>query len=106
MLASRFVAGLKPKLQEKLTGSEESFKELLSRARFEEAKCQELRINRANPKEGSIPAATTKGRDRLPQDNKGVRLRGRGSSAEVTCYTCEGKGHYACNCPYRQRAEP
>ena len=42
VMASRFVAGLRREIQEKLPGSEEEFEALLQRARFEEAKRKEI----------------------------------------------------------------
>ena len=42
VMASRFVAGLRREIQEKLAGSEEEFEALLQRACFEEAKRKEI----------------------------------------------------------------
>ena len=52
ILASRFIAGLKPQLQAKLTGEEGSFDQLLSRARFKEAWRRELQLDR---RESNVP---------------------------------------------------
>lgn len=101
MLASRFVAGLKPKLLERLTGAEGSFEELLSRARFEEAKRRELQLDKSM---GASTIATTRGRDSQQDSSRGGKTCGRGPSSEVLCYICEGKGHYARECPLKGRA--
>ena len=46
VLASQFVAGLRPELQGKLSGVEGDFDVLMQKARFEEAKGKELRSDR------------------------------------------------------------
>ena len=46
VLASQFVAGLKAELKEKLTGVEGDVDQLIEKARFEEIKRQELRLEK------------------------------------------------------------
>ena len=126
MLSSRFIAGLRSKLQEKLTGVEGSFEQLLSRARFEEAKRCELQLDKSmeeststrmagrgswqwEHKESSSKAeGATRPRGAPSQDGHSQNRLGKsqGRLANVTCYYCESKGHYARNCPLKRRVEP
>lgn len=99
VLTSRFVAGLKRTLQEKLTGMEGDFTQLLSRARLEEAKRRELRLD-----DKERPSV------RKESDNYKESRRGgeptQGRVSDVVCYTCNKKGHYKNKCPLRGRAIP
>lgn len=67
VLAYQFVAGLKPNLKLKLAGVEVTFDQLLDKARFEEAKLQEL---------SNVSATTAKLHRRTPlgNTNKGLIL--------------------------------
>ena len=97
VLASRFVAGLKTQLQERLTGEDGNFDQLLSKARFEEARRKELYLDR---KENSSASTTH-------QDAAAKTVRQGhpgGDHSKIRCHNCGGQGHIARNCPLKGRA--
>ena len=105
VLAYQFVAGLQPDIRRKLAGQEGSFDQLLTRARFEEAKLKEL---------GS-PEQTTGAQKQTAQlkDQGGAAVTpARGEQGQrhpprgLICYNCRGSGHFSKNCPKRGRAVP
>ena len=115
VLASRFVAGLRREIQEKLTGLEEDFDVLLQRARFEEAKRKELGKDAEHSHSLSRVARTCLGGDRSNGTSTGGRSRGsqrnfsrgrnRGQQPR-TCNRCGSEEHFVKDCPLRARTEP
>ena len=104
ILASRFIAGLKPQLQAKLTGEEGSFDQLLSRARFEEARRRELQLDRREsnvPPRDPVAKTVQRGHveDKTTKHTDSLRPK-------IQCHNCGGRGHIARNCPLKGRAEP
>ena len=109
LLANQFVAGLRAELKRKLIGVEGGLDELILKARFEEAKSQELTQERARdhkltkPTEGtslsSIPPTTGPATStRPPSGITGPR------TTRVRCYNCGMEGHVARFCPYPRRS--
>ena len=115
VLASRFVAGLRREIQEKLTGLEEDFDVLLQRARFEEAKRKELGKDTEHSQSSSRVARMCPGGDRSNGTGTGGRSRGsqrnfsrgrnRGQQPR-TCHRCGSEEHFVKDCPLRARTEP
>ena len=106
VLSYQFVAGLLPALRLKVAGIEGTFDQLLTRARFEEAKRRELGgatgTPTQEPRKSSPQPKETNGRNGpLPTTSSY-----RNQSKDVRCYNCGGNGHYAKNCPMRGRAAP
>ena len=98
VLAYQFVAGLCQKLKAKIAGSEGNFEQLLTRARFEEAKFRELAPRKstgtndgqAKKKENERKSAATTPAKSNPYKN-------------VECHECGRLGHIARFCRYANR---
>ena len=115
ILASRFIAGLRREIQEKLTGLEEDFEVLLQRARFEEAKRKELGKDSEHSHSLSRVARTCPGGDRSngtgtgghPRGSQRNLSRGRNRGQQPrTCHRCGSEEHFVKDCPLRARTEP
>ncbi len=103
VLAYQFVAGLQPEIRVKLAGVEGHFDQLLSKARFEEAKRRELIDH--------TPKASPRKPPFLPRNDPGEKTRvstpdEQARKAGLRCFHCRGTGHFARNCPQRGRAAP
>ena len=102
VLAYQFVVGLLPEIKRKIAGIEGDFKQLLTRARFEEVKLRELPapqqrtpqsrpnmvLNQESPKGQSVR------RDGAPR-SQGQQERAVGAGH---CFNCGATGHIARNC--------
>ena len=114
VLTNQFVAGLRTSLKAKVAGTEGSFEELLTKARFEEAKLRELKdaqlkqsltsSNRASaqvhPTSRYSPASGQKTRREQPPRFNGPRQNPR------KCYNCGSASHLANQCPHRDKSGP
>ena len=114
VLASQFVTGLKVELKEKLTGVEGDVDQLIEKARFEETKRRELRLEkeetrrlRSGDSTNTMWTGSGQPRTSQPPSNTttNLRRRSRGMSL-VVCYNCGGQGHMSRSCPLKKRAEP
>ena len=100
VLASQFVAGLRPHLQAKVVGMEGGLDQLVLKARFEEAKSKELTAARpgaaTKPNKGSAPSGgTSSGAPR--KGDQGSNRQTQRTQLTDKCFNC---GHYARDCSY------
>ena len=110
LLANQFVTGLRSELKRKLIGVEGGLDELILKARFEEAKTQELtqeQLKAAMPTlQKGLATGTTLGSSprniTAPVRTMGNTLGQRGT--RFRCYNCGLEGHVAKLCPYPWRA--
>ena len=112
LLANQFVTGLQPHLKQKLIGVEGGLNELILKARFEEAKSQELtsqKIRTPTPsrRPPSTPAPTPTSSPTVtsaPPTSTETTTTGMGArSTRFRCYNCGMEGHPAWACPYARR---
>ena len=99
VLRSQFVAGLRAELRAKVVGCPGDFEELLSKARFEEARLREVLPMWNRPRE-SPPSPPGDERQRVPV------LSHPGAKPETSakaCFNCGMEGHLARFCPYPKR---
>ena len=102
ILAYQFVAGLKLEIKEKLAGVEGDFDQLLTKARFKEAKIKEWQSEVA--KSGRTQRAPTEpvaGEGKKPPVFFGARRR---ENPSIRCHNCGGLGHIARQCTVSRRA--
>jgi hypothetical protein len=107
VLASQFVAGLRPNLQVKVVGMEGGMDQLVPRARFEEAKSKELAAARASSKSsnkgnppGSGASASAVPRTGSPKTNPPSQTSAQGEGSARKCFNCGLEGHLIRACPY------
>lgn len=99
VLAYQFVAGLVDPLKARLVGVTGTFDELLSKARFEEARVKET--SKATSRQTTHPGSQAPSPDpRTSLKTKTTPTIGR------RCYTCNGMGHIARDCPLKGRGAP
>ena len=108
VLSSRFVAGLRQELQEKLTGAVGDFDVLMQRARFEEAKRKELRGEKKDPdgtrQQGRTAKETPKSTKDGPSGDGNRRSYPRARNQDNrTCHRCGADDHLVRSCPLRGR---
>ena len=111
VLLNQFVSGLRPEIQTKVVGVEGSVDEIVTKARFEEAKLKEVSgryqqkpypnknrfggpLNR-NP---STPATPQRVTPTTPSERTEPPKTPRGRNG--TCYRCGMEGHFKSDCPY------
>ena len=120
VLANQFVAGLLPELKTKVAGSEGKLEQLLTKARFEEAKLRELTVGRMDVPSTSHPKGAREAWQRShgpppPKDNHHPNrssFRGppvsnppRSYGESPRCFNCNAIGHISRNCPRQRRQE-
>lgn len=109
VLASQFAAGLRTELKEKLTGVDGDIEQLLVRAKFEEAKRRELRLDRGDRSRSGTSANTEQGGRAGTNGRQSDQPHDRGRQrdlSQIICHHCGGKGHIARSCPLKRRADP
>ena len=119
VLAYQFVSGLLPEIKRKVAGNDGDFEQLLTRARFEEAKLRELYEpppNRSNPLPsrgapmGKLPQRDGPPRSQGPYERTTGPPRFQGqyerTTGPVRCYGCGASGHISKNCRWKGRAGP
>ena len=116
VLTNQFVAGLLPAIKVKVAGSEGRFEELLTKARFEEAKRRELsggqrksfsmdpRSSTSHQTAGQ--SATMRHHGKPPQAKEGQTSGPVSRPGGAQCYTCGSSAHFARQCPQRHRNGP
>ena len=105
MLASQFVAGLLGSIKVKLAGSDGDFDQLLTRARFEEARIRDFgeHVGKFSVKPKPSEAGSS-------QSNS--TQQGRGHFCQTTskssgqCFSCGSTGHFQKQCPMHRRGLP
>ena len=118
VLVNQFVSGLRPELQAKVVGVEGSMDELVTKARFEEAKIKELsgRGPGSSQKEIYAPRGHYGGHGNqwrqvqtLPTPSvqqipprQGKSVKYQQGKRNVKCFQCGLEGHIQNNCPYQR----
>lgn len=106
VLTNQFVAGLQPELKCKLAGKEGAFEQLLTLARFEEAKNRELRESRQNTGAPATPKKNGAQPSKTPaKGGENPRAQDAPASPNFRCYECGVRGHRARDCPDRRRRD-
>ena len=95
ILTNQFVAGLLPDIKSKIVGSEGNFNQLLSKARFEEAKLREIYSIQSSP-----PILVV---HKTPRPTLGLqqqRSSGTRYNERPRCYNCRSTSHLIRLCPH------
>ena len=103
VLVYQFVAGLIDALKAKLVGTKGTFDELLTRARFEEARMKEREKSSSHHTTLSTPA------NRISNTSKNQNAnasRTTQTKSDRRCYSCGGTGHMARDCSLQGRGAP
>ena len=106
VLANQFVAGLKPGLKAKVVGNEGNLEQLLTRARFEEAKQKELAISNnngnqrrsADQRDTVLPLSSRS--SSTPFSENRTRKFGKSTTQMKGCFNCGLTTHLVKDCPY------
>ena len=112
VLAYQFIAGLLPHLKAKIAGQEGTFKELLTKTRFEEARHHDI-VEAAGVGNRQPTTNLTMGTGRsslvyrksnpLQSTPRSVVRR---QPEPLHCYHCGGTNHLRCNCPLTGQSVP
>ena len=115
VLVNQFVAGLLEDIKAKVVGIEGGFDQLLSRARFEEAKLCDLeatssllpssnRVGLMLSTQSSGFTANPPGSNNKQQKLTASRFHSGGQRIGVRCYNCGSPSHLVRQCPYAARS--
>ena len=115
VLVNQFVAGLLEDIKAKVVGIEGGFDQLLSRARFEEAKLRDLaatssllpssnRVGLMSSTQSSGFTANPPGSNNKQQKLTASRFHSEGQRIGVRCYNCGSPSHLVRQCPYAARS--
>ena len=110
VLAYQFVAGLLPHLKSKLVGSDGQFEELLTKARFEEARYRDVVVpgSRQTPIHAGGGGFRQSAGNEVPRGSlqqRQVYTNTRPSEVRK-CYHCGGTNHILRDCPLKGRSAP
>ena len=94
VLANQFVVGLAPELKRKVAGTEGNFEQLLTKARFEEAKLREITVK-------TKPTSQSQSESHTPKETSSTKKRD-----DPRCTVCGGVGHNPKFCRYKGRGTP
>ena len=97
MLANQFAVGLRQDIKVKVVGVEGTFEQLLTKAKFEEAKLRDIGTS-------SSIVLPTKRQPSLPRNDRTVQ--GFNTINQKRCCNCNTTGHFSRNCPVRRHAVP
>ena len=112
VLTNQFVAGLQSNIKAKIAGTEGTFGELLTKARFEEAKLRELRSTQAQsltssnhrldttPQHGTRHQVTNR---QVPRKDQFSRQNGPRQNNQK-CFNCGSGNHFANQCPHKHKS--
>ena len=108
VLAYQFTAGLLPHLKAKKAGQEGTFEELLTKARFEEARYRDVvEIEGIGSKPPSTGRMTATGQNNVPPRRPNLQRSGNGRPPGFSrCYHCGSTNHLLRDCPFKGRAAP
>ena len=115
VLVNQFVARLLEDIKAKVVGIEGGFDQLLSRARFEEAKLRDLaatssllpssnRVGLMLSTQSSGFTANPPGSNNKQQKLTASRFHSGGQRIGVRCYNCGSPSHFVIQCPYAARS--
>lgn len=100
VLTNQFVSGLQPQLRSKLVGREGHFEQLLTIAKFEEAKIRELHPPGKLRNPTGLTHTPAKGGEKLTNSTTA-----NSPAPAIRCYSCGNMGHRARDCPDRERRQ-
>jgi len=106
VLVNQFVAGLLPEIKSKIVGCEGDFNQLLTKARFEEAKLHDLGPSQLAPVPPQSPVTQGERFGRKPVFMPRLQLGGTRSSIGPRYYNCGSPSHLIRQCPYSLKNRP
>ena len=106
VLASQFAAGLLPEIKAKVAGSEGDLDALLSKARFEEAKLQELAVGRQQSRKPPHPPVPHPAEKQSSVPGRPAAVSGSQMTPQIQCYGCGVYGHYRNKCSAKGKGLP
>ena len=92
ILANQFAVGLRQDIEVEVAGAEGIFEQVLTKAKFEEAKLRDIGTNGSS-------VLPTKRQPCLPRNERNVQ--GYNIINQKRCYNCNATGYLSRNCPIR-----